>query len=74
MNAMMIMKQAAAVKSAKHYNLLRGKLEKVMASAKLSDELRESALRELRRVAKASYDKKIVATNDPSHPLILVNR
>lgn len=44
-----MMRQASVVKSARHYNLLRGKFEARLHG--LSEELRDSAIREFRRVA-----------------------
>ena len=53
---MKLMKQARAIKSPKHFELLFGRFQKSLKH--LSIDLQDSANREFRRVAQAGWDKQ----------------
>ena len=57
-NVTKMMKQARAIKSPKHFQLLFGKFQKAISH--LSENLQESAKREFRRIAKSGWDKRRV--------------
>jgi hypothetical protein len=53
-SAIGMMKQARRIKSRRHYRLLRGRFEKALRLAGLSESLRDSAMREFNRQATRS--------------------